>query len=103
MSRDAFKLRDSDKLSEECYLGYKAAVYDNLGQPGFSSSLYRMSLFGMTTVMFALGIIALVLNTMIVFQEANIDSSISCNTCYRVWETTTFLMVHLHDAFLSSA
>ena len=30
MSRNAFKLRDTDEFSEGYYLGYKSAVYDNL-------------------------------------------------------------------------
>jgi len=123
MSRDALKLRDTDEFSEKYYLDYKEAVYDNLvtgiaygayivvyvasvyvllSKPGFTSSPHRMTLFGITTFMFALGIIALVLNTTIGFQEANPDNSTStsCTTCTEsyVWETTIFLMCIMCDS-----
>jgi hypothetical protein len=62
-----------------------------------------MTMFGITTFMFALGIIALVLNTVTGFQEANSDGLLQCDACYHVWETTTCLMVRLCDALLSSA
>ena len=59
-----------------------------------------MSLLGITTFMFALGFIILVLNTTMGFQESNLDNSILCTTCYYVWETAAYLMVRLRDAFL---
>jgi hypothetical protein len=46
-------------------------------RPGFTSSWHRMFMFGITTFMFALGIIALVLETILEFQRAksNYDTS----------------------------
>jgi len=119
MSRDALKVGDSVEFFDGYYLGYQEAVYGTLftgiaygayivvyvasvyvllSKPGFTSSPLRISLFGITTFMFALGVIALVLNTTIGFQNANVLNFTSCNTCYRVWETTTCLMCILCDA-----
>jgi hypothetical protein len=75
-------------------------------KPGFTSSPYRMSLFGITTLMFAMGIISLVLSTMLGIRGAkkeNIRSSDECIVCDYTLAITLFLMVRLCDAFLSSA
>ncbi|KAH8993717.1 hypothetical protein EDB92DRAFT_376798 [Lactarius akahatsu] len=73
----------------EYYLQYKLTVYDNLFvgivygiyivlyvtsvhiliKPGFTSSRPRMFMFGITTFMFALTVVALVLRTTLGFQE----------------------------------
>ena len=71
-------------------------------KPGFTSSPRRMSLFGITTVMFALGAIVLVLQTMFQIQVVNPDLDVTI-AFYLVAETSSYLMVRLCDAFLSSA
>jgi len=48
---------------------YVASARILLGNPGFTSSTPRMFMFGTTTFMFALGIIALVLETVLGFQQ----------------------------------
>jgi len=48
--------------------------------------------------MFALGTIALVLDTTVGFQDANFDSSTSCITCTYLWETALFLMCIICDS-----
>ncbi|KAI9450397.1 hypothetical protein BJY52DRAFT_1215517 [Lactarius psammicola] len=48
---------------------YVTSIRILLGKPGFTSSRPRMFMFGITTSMFILGIIALVLDTAIGFQE----------------------------------
>ena len=63
-----------------------------------------MIMFGITTFMFALGIIALVLETTISFQTAAPIADLSTyRTHYYVWATVTCLMVRFHDAFMQSA
>ena len=57
-----------------------------------------MSLFGITTFLFALGIITLALEITTYIQEANVDAPDSY-----IFDITSFLMVRLYDAFLSSA
>ena len=69
-------------------------------KPGFTSSPRRMSLFGMTTLMFILGIIVLVLSTTLWTLEGN--DSTTCTTCSEVLDIISFLTVRLCDAFLSS-
>jgi hypothetical protein len=66
-------------------------------------------MFGITTFMFALGIIALVLETMMGFRIAEPDFTISHSDnfyarYYYVWATITCLMVRLRlrDAFMPS-
>jgi hypothetical protein len=62
-----------------------------------------MSLFGITTFTFAMGIIALVLSTTLEIQQADTDSSTSCTTCnyiFYIMSIATFLMVRLYDSFL---
>jgi hypothetical protein len=63
-----------------------------------------MSLFGITTFTFAVGIIVQVLGTVIGIQLANPDSLTSCTTCHYLYisNAATLLMVRLCDAFLSS-
>ena len=68
--------------------------------PGFTSSPLRMTMFGITTLMFSLGIVTLVLETMNKFRT--FDNSIS-PIIYNAWATTTCLMVRLRDAFMPSA
>ena len=72
-----------------------------------------MLLFGTTTFMFTLGIIALVLKAVLDFELfcASESSSYSDaaeglypeNTYYYVWAAMTCLMVRMHDAFMPSA
>jgi hypothetical protein len=57
-----------------------------------------MSLFGMTTFMFAMGIITLALYITTSIQDVNLDAADSY-----IFETTSLLMVRLCDPFLSSA
>src|ERR1700677_1443138 len=73
--------------------------------PGFTSSLPRMFMFGITTFMFVLGIIALVLVTTLGFTithsmfYGNLEESIFY---YFAWAAITCLMVRL-DASMPSA
>jgi hypothetical protein len=68
-----------------------------------------MILFGITTFMFALGIVALVLKTMldlILFHTSITDALYGIyfdSINYYVWAAITCLMVRLHDAFMPSA
>ena len=68
-----------------------------------------MCMFGITTFMFALGIIALVLKTtldLILFNTSITDAVEGVyirGVYYYVWATITCLMVRLHDAFMPSA
>ncbi|KAI9450404.1 hypothetical protein BJY52DRAFT_1356837 [Lactarius psammicola] len=48
---------------------YVTSGYILLGKPGFTSSLPRMFMFGITTFMFVLGIVALALETALGFQQ----------------------------------
>ncbi|KAH8993736.1 hypothetical protein EDB92DRAFT_1944426 [Lactarius akahatsu] len=48
---------------------YVTSVHILLRKPDFTSSRPRMSMFGITTFMFVLGIIALVIETALLFQE----------------------------------
>ncbi|KAH9058116.1 hypothetical protein EDB87DRAFT_952879 [Lactarius vividus] len=111
----------------EYYFQYKLTVYDNLfvgivygiyivlyatsvhillGRPGFTSSPPRMFMFGITTFMFLLGVIALVLETALGFQQmqlfldptaGNIWSSNRTNVIIAVGATITRLMYILSD------
>ena len=67
-----------------------------------------MFMFGITTLMFALGIIALVLMTTVgfriiqtIFSGAGLSRSI--DRCYYAWATIACLMVRLHDTFMPFA
>ena len=75
-------------------------------KPGFSSSSLRMCMFGITAFMFALGVIAMVLDTTMGFltAEPHFDSHGDpfYARCYYVWATITCLMVRLRDAFMPS-
>ena len=68
-----------------------------------------MFMFGITTFMFALGIIALVLETTLLFEmwklifdppSTNQDSYYTL--CYRIWAIVTCLMVRFYDALMSA-
>ncbi|KAF8262707.1 hypothetical protein EI94DRAFT_1742934 [Lactarius quietus] len=81
---------------------YVASVYVLLRKPGFTSSRPRMFMFGTTTFMFILGIIALALGTTILFQEAWIvidpaNSNDPSFAIYCVWEIITRLMYIVCD------
>jgi hypothetical protein len=82
---------------------------DFRSKPGFTSSPSRMSMFGITSFMFALGIITLTLNTTLNIRDANLNtgSSTAVTTYYHayyyIFDATSLLMVRLCDAFLSSA
>ncbi|KAH8993737.1 hypothetical protein EDB92DRAFT_377444 [Lactarius akahatsu] len=118
---------DSDAF-DEYYYQYKLTVYNNLfvgivfgvyivlyvtsvhillRKPGFTSSRLRMSMFGITTFMFVLGIIALVLETTLGFQQtqqnqtpqlfpdptgANLRSTYIINVVFAVEATITRLV-----------
>jgi len=69
---------------------YMISVYVLLSKPGFTSSLLRMTMFAITTLMFSLGIVVLVLETMIRFSD---NSTIIFNG----WAATTCLMYILCD------
>ena len=69
-------------------------------------------MFGITTFMFILGIIAMVLETALGFQQmqlfldptsGNVWSSNRTNVIIAVGATITRLMVRLHDTFMPSA
>ncbi|KAH8991863.1 hypothetical protein EDB86DRAFT_1532648 [Lactarius hatsudake] len=117
----------------EYYYQYKLTVYDNLfvgivfgvyivlyvtsvhillREPGFTSSRPRMSMFAITTFMFVLGIIALVLETTLGFQQtqqsqtpqifpdptgANKRSTYLINVVFTVEATITRLVYILSD------
>src|ERR1700761_2111682 len=75
-------------------------------KPGFTSSRPKMFMFGITTFMFALGIIALVIVVALGFPEVQVQlgfthTSTLNSWSYRrwndVWATTTRLMVRSHD------
>jgi hypothetical protein len=69
-------------------------------KPGFTSSPYRMSLFGITTLMFAMGIITLVLSTMLGIRDANLNTEKPpCDIYCHALATTSFTIVRLCDAF----
>ena len=65
-----------------------------------------MCMFGITAFMFALGVIAMVLDTTMGFltAEPHFDSHGDpfYARCYYVWATITCLMVRLRDAFMPS-
>ncbi|KAH9995256.1 hypothetical protein BJV77DRAFT_1066347 [Russula vinacea] len=109
------------------YSAYKTAVYNNLlvgivygiyvilyvvsvrillGQPGFLSSSPRIFMFSITTLMFVLGLIALVLETALEFQQmqlfldptsGGIWSSMDTNIIIAVGATITRIMYILSD------
>jgi hypothetical protein len=60
-----------------------------------------MSMFGITTFMFSLGILALVLEATFVYQM-NSANDTSYVIWYFVWATMTCLTVRLRDSFLPS-
>jgi hypothetical protein len=71
-------------------------------KPGFTSSPPRMFMFGITTFMFALGIIALVLATLLgcqlmkaILADSDLGSSFLISSA--VWATITRLMVRLNN------
>ena len=77
--------------------------------PGFTSSRPRMFMFGITTLMFALGISALVLVDIFSFKAMYILTHEhnflyeDISTYYYAWGATTCLMVRLLDASMPSA
>ncbi|KAH8993720.1 hypothetical protein EDB92DRAFT_376200 [Lactarius akahatsu] len=71
---DQYKLTVYDNLVVGIVYGayvvlYVASVHILLGKPGFSSSRSKMVMFGITTFTFVLGIISLVLQTALEFQQ----------------------------------
>ncbi|KAH9028549.1 hypothetical protein EDB84DRAFT_1498098 [Lactarius hengduanensis] len=97
------------------YFEYKLTVYDNLfvgivygvyivlyvtsvhilSKPGFTSSRPRMIMFGITTLMFALAIVALVLRTARGFQE------MLGFTPVHTWSDDRFFVVSLVEATIT--
>ncbi|KAN0129157.1 hypothetical protein V8E53_013028 [Lactarius tabidus] len=84
-------------------VAYVTSAYVLLRRPGFTSSLPRMFMFGITTLMFALGIIALVLVTTFLWCQsmkaflADSQPGPSFYTSSVVWATITRLMYILSD------
>jgi hypothetical protein len=79
---------------------YMTSVYILLRNPGFTSSTPRMFMFGITTSMFALGIVALVLVITLEFKITHIfysTSNISIDAYYYAWASITCLMYILCD------
>ncbi|KAH9173229.1 hypothetical protein EDB89DRAFT_747509 [Lactarius sanguifluus] len=90
---------------------YVTSVHTLLGKPGFTSSLPRIFMFGITTFMFVLGIIALVLERALWFQETqfifllfsdlpalgNLWTDRHTNIAFAVEATITRLMYILSD------
>ncbi|KAF8266789.1 hypothetical protein EI94DRAFT_133536 [Lactarius quietus] len=81
---------------------YATSVYVLLRHPGFTSSRPRMIMFGTTTFMFILGIIALVLATTIMFQEMlsvveQVSDGGASLASYLAWAILTRLMYILCD------
>jgi hypothetical protein len=74
-------------------------------KPGFASSPHRMCMFGITTFIFTLGIIALVLEITLELMTANPSTLVDTleNNCYYAWATVTCLMVRLRDTFISDS
>jgi hypothetical protein len=81
-------------------------------KPGFTSSPPRVFMFGITTFMFILGIIAMVLETALGFQQmqlfldptsGNVWSSNRTNVIVAVGATITRLMVRSYDTSMPSA
>jgi len=88
-------------------VAYITSVYVLLCKPGFTSNPTRMFMFGITTFMFALGIIALVLVTIVEFRLVmrfiiGLPMSPLILNCYYVWETITCLMYILCDVICAS-
>ncbi|KAI9429369.1 hypothetical protein BJY52DRAFT_128223 [Lactarius psammicola] len=75
---------------------YITSVYILLGKPGFTSSRPRMFMFGITTFMFILGIVALVIETAIVLQPLG-SSAQSYSTKLITMAIITRLMYILSD------
>ncbi|KAH9004434.1 hypothetical protein EDB86DRAFT_1941544 [Lactarius hatsudake] len=109
---------DDSGLPEFYYFEYKLTVYDNLFagivygvyivlyvtsvhiliKRGFTSCRPRMIMFGITTLMFALAIVALVLRTTLGFQEMQWFLGFpSANT----WSDERFLVVTLVEATIT--
>ncbi|KAH9173224.1 hypothetical protein EDB89DRAFT_747301 [Lactarius sanguifluus] len=100
------------------YYQYKLTVYDNLfvgivygvyivlyvtsihvlTKPGFTSSRPRMFMFGITTFMFALAIIALVLRTTLGFQEMQFFLG---NTSANTWSFYRLFVVFLVEGTIA--
>jgi hypothetical protein len=81
---------------------------DFRSKPGFTSSPPRIFMFGITTLMFALAIIALVLGTTTTLELAHLYYSEDAAqfplfpVFNSSWAIITCLMVRLHNTFLSS-
>ncbi|KAH8991866.1 hypothetical protein EDB86DRAFT_1532728 [Lactarius hatsudake] len=90
---------------------YVTSVHTLLGKPGFTSSRPRIFMFGITTFMFVLGIVALVLGRALWFQETqfifflfsdlpaprNLWADHHTNVAFAVEATITRLMYILSD------
>ncbi|KAH9021761.1 hypothetical protein EDB84DRAFT_1619909 [Lactarius hengduanensis] len=91
---------------------YVASVHILLGKPGFTSSRSKIVMFAITTFTFVLGIISLVLQTALEFQQtwwlldhtaANVWPLGRIGSVSIVVETIRRLMVHLYKSSLPSA
>ncbi|KAH9010952.1 hypothetical protein EDB83DRAFT_380543 [Lactarius deliciosus] len=80
---------------------YITSAHILLRKPGFTSSRPRMVMFGITTFMFAMGIIALVLEIVLGFQEIQDPtttwSTYGINVAFAIEATITRLMYILSD------
>ncbi|KAH9014579.1 hypothetical protein EDB83DRAFT_2321463 [Lactarius deliciosus] len=85
---------------------YTASVHILLGKPGFTSSQPRMFMFGVTTFMFVLGSVTLVLEAALGFKEIRlildptaetVSSVYRTNVVFAVAEAITRLMYILSD------
>ncbi|KAH9052597.1 hypothetical protein EDB87DRAFT_1692128 [Lactarius vividus] len=111
---DSYRLTVDDNLIVGIVYGayvvlYITSVHILLRNPGFTSSRPRMVMFGITTFMFAMGIIALVLEIALRFQQnqyfagtvtvssGNIWSTYRTNVIFAVDATITRLMYILSD------
>ncbi|KAH9173221.1 hypothetical protein EDB89DRAFT_747202 [Lactarius sanguifluus] len=76
---------------------YIASVHILLNTPGFTSSRPRMFMFGITTFMFSLAVIALVLRTALRFQLMRIILNLSGN----VWTFDRIFVAYMVEATIA--
>ncbi|KAI9439079.1 hypothetical protein H4582DRAFT_2128606 [Lactarius indigo] len=113
---------DYSFFAESYYLQYKLTVYDNLfvgivygvyivlyvtsvyilSKPGLTSSRPRMFMFGITTFMFALAIVTVVLRTALGFQEMQwfLGDSLG-RTSTNVWSGNRLFVVSLVESTIT--
>ncbi|KAH9004438.1 hypothetical protein EDB86DRAFT_1942173 [Lactarius hatsudake] len=103
LDSDLYRLTVYDNLVVGIVYGvyivlYVTSVHILLRKPGFTSSRPRIVMFGITTFMFAMGIIALVLEIALGFQKNEYEwSPHHVNVVFAVEATITRLMYILSD------